>query len=90
MQVDELKATVKELHDHGIEVVLDVVFNHTAEGNEKGPTTPFRGLDNQTYHMLTPTVLLQLQRHQQHAQLHNPIVRGLVLDCSLLGERISH
>jgi glycogen operon protein len=54
MQVDEFKALVKELHKNGIEVILDVVFNHTAEGNEHGPYISFRGLDNQTYYMLTP------------------------------------
>ena len=48
MQVDELKNLVKHLHRAGIEVVLDVVFNHTAEGNELGPTISFRGLDNRT------------------------------------------
>ncbi len=43
MQVDEFKALVKELHRNGIEVILDVVFNHTAEGNEMGPTSPSAG-----------------------------------------------
>ena len=54
MQVDEFKTLVKELHRNGIEVILDVVFNHTAEGNERGPTISFRGIDNKTYYMLTP------------------------------------
>ena len=54
MQVDELKGLVKALHQNGIEIFLDVVFNHTAEGNEKGPSISFRGLDNRTYYMLTP------------------------------------
>src|SRR5581483_9912276 len=54
MQVDELKALIKDLHENGIEVILDVVFNHTAEGNEQGPSISFRGIDNQTYYMLTP------------------------------------
>ncbi len=43
---------VRELHKSGIEVILDVVFNHTAEGNELGPTLSFRGLDNSIYYML--------------------------------------
>jgi isoamylase len=54
MQVDEFKATVRELHRSGIEVILDVVYNHTAEGDERGHTISFRGLDNKVYYMLTP------------------------------------
>jgi isoamylase len=50
----ELKTLVRALHDAGIEVVLDVVFNHTAEGNELGPTLCFRGIDNATYYRLLP------------------------------------
>jgi len=52
MQVDELKNLVKRLHANGIEVMLDVVFNHTAEGNEHGPYISYRGIDNKTYYML--------------------------------------
>jgi isoamylase len=51
-QVDEFKAMVKSLHAAGLEVILDVVFNHTAEGNELGPTLCFRGLDNGAYYRL--------------------------------------
>jgi isoamylase len=50
--VDEFRDLVKALHKAGIEVILDVVFNHTAEGNENGPTLSFRGLDNQIYYIL--------------------------------------
>ncbi|MGN6546928.1 MAG: glycogen debranching protein GlgX, partial [Aureliella sp.] len=50
--VDEFRDMVKALHRAGIEVILDVVFNHTAEGNEDGPTFCFRGIDNPTYYML--------------------------------------
>ena len=50
--VDEFRDLVKALHKAGIEVILDVVFNHTAEGNDQGPTLSFRGLDNQTYYIL--------------------------------------
>jgi isoamylase len=53
-QVREFKEMVKALHRAGIEVILDVVYNHTAEGNEMGPTLSFRGLDNQTYYRLVP------------------------------------
>ncbi|HXU88358.1 MAG TPA: glycogen debranching protein GlgX, partial [Methylomirabilota bacterium] len=53
-QVNEFKTMVKTLHDHGIEVILDVVYNHTAEGNHRGPTFCFRGIDNEAYYRLTP------------------------------------
>ncbi|MFI6038619.1 glycogen debranching protein GlgX [Streptomyces sp. NPDC051315] len=51
-QVAEFKAMVKALHAAGLEVILDVVYNHTAEGNEKGPTLSFRGIDNASYYRL--------------------------------------
>jgi glycogen operon protein len=51
-QVNEFKRMVRALHQAGIEVILDVVFNHTAEGNELGPTLSFKGLENQVYYML--------------------------------------
>jgi isoamylase len=51
-QVNEFKQMVRALHQAGIEVILDVVFNHTAEGNELGPTFSFKGLENQVYYML--------------------------------------
>jgi glycogen operon protein len=53
-QADEFKQLVKDLHAAGIQVILDVVFNHTAEGGEDGPTLSFRGIDNKTYYMLLP------------------------------------
>jgi isoamylase len=53
-QVREFKETVKALHREGIEVILDVVFNHTAEGNQLGPTLSLRGLDNHAYYRLSP------------------------------------
>ena len=52
-QVNEFKTMVKELHKAGIEVILDVVYNHTAEGNHLGPTLSFRGIDNSSYYRLT-------------------------------------
>ena len=51
-QVEEFKQMVKDLHSAGIEVILDVVYNHTAEGNQMGPTLSFRGLDNEVYYRL--------------------------------------
>ena len=53
-QVSEFKAMVKALHEANIEVILDVVYNHTAEGNELGPTVGFRGIDNASYYRLVP------------------------------------
>ncbi|HLK49797.1 MAG TPA: glycogen debranching protein GlgX, partial [Bryobacteraceae bacterium] len=53
-QIGEFKAMVKALHRAGIEVILDVVYNHTAEGNQMGPTLSFRGIDNSTYYRLVP------------------------------------
>ena len=70
MQVDELKTLIKELHRAGIEVMLDVVFNHTAEGDQRGPYISFRGIDNQTYYILTPEgYYYNFSRLRQHAEL---------------------
>ncbi|MCB1180980.1 MAG: glycogen debranching protein GlgX [Chlamydiia bacterium] len=52
--IKEFKTLVRELHKNGIEVILDVVYNHTAEGNEKGPTLSFKGIAGDAYYMLTP------------------------------------
>lgn len=82
MQVDEFKALVKTLHKNGIEVFLDVVFNHTAEGNELGPTISFRGCDNKTYYMLTPDgYYFNFSGTGNTLNCNNPIVRSMVLDC---------
>ncbi|MDO4805603.1 MAG: alpha-amylase family glycosyl hydrolase, partial [Lachnospiraceae bacterium] len=54
LEADELKALIRELHANGIEVLLDVVFNHTAEGNEDGPVISYKGIDNRTYYLLAP------------------------------------
>ncbi len=62
---------VRALHAAGIEVILDVVYNHTAEGNQLGPTLSFRGIDNATYYRLAPrrpALLHRLHRLRQHAQ----------------------
>ncbi|MCL5666112.1 MAG: glycogen debranching protein GlgX [Candidatus Thermoplasmatota archaeon] len=53
-QVKEFKSMVRTLHDNGLEVILDVVYNHTAEGNHLGPTISFRGIDNSVYYRLSP------------------------------------
>ncbi|MEV6605482.1 glycogen debranching protein GlgX [Kutzneria sp. NPDC051319] len=82
MQADEFKNMVKQLHRAGIEVILDVVFNHTAEGNELGPTLSFRGLDNSVYYMLTPDgYYYNFSGTGNTLNCNHPIVRGFVLDC---------
>ncbi|HEC69922.1 MAG TPA: glycogen debranching enzyme GlgX [Candidatus Omnitrophica bacterium] len=82
MQVDEFKALVKELHKNGIEVILDVVFNHTAEGNENGPYISYRGIDNKTYYLLTPDgYYYNFSGCGNTLNCNNPIVRNMILDC---------
>lgn len=82
MQVDELKALIKELHKNGIEVILDVVFNHTAEGNEKGPYISYKGIDNKTYYLLTPEgYYYNFSGCGNTLNCNNPIVRNMILDC---------
>jgi len=77
-----LKALVKELHRNGIEVIMDVVFNHTAEGNEKGPYISYRGIDNKTYYMLTPEgYYYNFSGCGNTLNCNNPIVRNMILDC---------
>ncbi len=81
-QVDEFKALVKELHRNEIEILLDVVFNHTGEGNEHGPTLSFRGLDNSTYYMLTPQAeYLNYSGCGNTFNCNHPVVRDFVLNC---------
>lgn len=82
MQVDEFKALVKELHKHGIEVFLDVAFNHTGEGGEDGRTISFRGIDNKTYYMLRPDGSYQnFSGCGNTMNCNNPVVRSMVMDC---------
>ncbi len=78
----ELKCLIKALHDNGIEVILDVVFNHTAEGNEKGPTFCFKGLDNNVYYMLTPDGnYYNFSGCGNTLNCNHPIVHQLILEC---------
>ena len=80
--IDEFRDMVKALHRAGIEVILDVVFNHTAEGDQHGPTFCFRGLDNNAYYILE-------QDHSRYANFtgtgntlnaNHPVVRRLIID----------
>ena len=82
--VDELRDMVKALHKAGIEVILDVVFNHTAEGNENGPTLSFRGIDNSTYYILDSEDPSQYHNYSgcgNSVKANHPVVGGLILDC---------
>jgi len=82
MQVDELKTLIRDLHKNGIEVILDVVFNHTAEGNENGPYISYRGIDNKTYYMLTPEgYYFNFSGCGNTLNCNNPIVRNMILGC---------
>jgi glycogen operon protein len=82
LQVDEFKSLVRELHAAGIEVVLDVVFNHTAEGDEHGPTLSFRGLDNRVYYLTGPDGrYLNYSGCGNTLNCNHPVVRNFVLDC---------
>jgi glycogen operon protein len=82
-QVREFKQMVLALHQAGIEVILDVVFNHTAEGNEYGPTLSFKGLENRVYYMLEDGG----RRYRNYTGCGNtlngnhPIVRELIFHC---------
>lgn len=82
MEADELKNLIKQFHKNGIEVILDVVFNHTAEGNENGPYISFRGIDNRTYYLLTPEgYYYNFSGCGNTMNCNNPVVRNVVLDC---------
>ena len=97
-QVPEFKGMVKALHEAGIEVILDVVYNHTAEGNHKGPTLAFRGIDNGSYYRLvdddpahyydtTGTGNSLLMRHPHVLQLIMDSLRYWVLEMHVDGFR---
>lgn len=81
--VNEFKEMVRELHRAGIEVILDIVFNHTAEGNERGVTISFRGFDNSVYYMLEDN-----KRYYRNfagcgntMNCNHPVCRTFILDC---------
>ena len=83
-QITEFRDMVKALHKAGIEVILDVVFNHTAEGNHMGPTISFKGLGNNAYYLLHPT---QPEYYMDYSGCGNtvnanhPVVQKFILDC---------
>jgi isoamylase len=80
----EFRDMVKALHRAGIEVILDVVFNHTDEGNQLGPTFSFRGIDNRTYYFLVPWDLQQYMDFSGCGNTFNcnhPIAQKLIVEC---------
>jgi isoamylase len=82
--VVEFKTMVRALHSAGIEVILDVVFNHTAEGNETGPLLCLRGIDNLVYYRLNPADLRTYENFTgcgNTVNCEHPRVRALIVDC---------
>ncbi|MDF1615131.1 glycogen debranching protein GlgX [Desulfurivibrio dismutans] len=82
-QVREFKEMVKALHAAGIEVILDVVYNHTAEGGADGPTISFRGIDNTIYYLLDPVTreYLNFSGCGNTVNCNHPWVRHVIMDC---------
>lgn len=79
---DELKSLIKALKENGIEVIIDVVFNHTAEGNEMGPCFSFKGIDNNVYYMLTPDAhYYNFSGCGNVMNCNHPVVRSFIIDC---------
>lgn len=79
---DELKALIRDLNSNGIEVILDVVFNHTAEGNEQGAFFSFKGFDNRIYYMLTPDgIYYNFSGCGNTLNCNHPVVQKLILEC---------
>lgn len=79
---NELKQVIRELNENGIEVILDVVFNHTAEGNEHGPFFSFKGVDNNIYYMLTPDgKYYNFSGCGNVLNCNHPIVQQFILNC---------
>jgi isoamylase len=82
-QIREFKSMVRAFHQAGIEVILDMVFNHTAEGDEHGPTWSFRGIDNPTYYILEPGTgkYVNYSGCGNTVNCNNPVVRDFIVDC---------
>jgi isoamylase len=83
-RVNEFRDLVKALHKAGIEVILDVVFNHTDEGNEFGPTHSFRGIDNRTFYLLdpgNPAVYMNYSGVGNTFNANHPVPQKFIVDC---------
>ena len=78
----ELKELIRTLNDNGICCFLDVVFNHTAEGNEEGPTFSFKGYDQSLYYMMSPDgKFMNFSGCGNTLNCNHPLVRQMILDC---------
>jgi isoamylase len=94
--IEEFKTMVRELHNAGIEVILDVVYNHTAEGNEGGPTLSFKGLDNPNYYSLCGESDAPKRFYRNYSGTGNtlnagsPVVQRLVLDSLIYWSKVMH
>ncbi|MGD0470805.1 MAG: glycogen debranching protein GlgX [Terriglobales bacterium] len=89
----EFRDLVKALHQAGIEVILDVVFNHTDEGNQQGPTYSFKGIDNRSYYFLVPWALqyyMDFSGCGNTLNCNHPLVGKLVMDCLRYWVRETH
>ncbi len=90
-QLDEFRAMVSALHNAGIEIILDVVFNHTSEGGENGPTLSFRGIDNAVYYMLDERgAYRNFSGCGNTLNCNHPLVRDFILDCLRYWVTIMH
>lgn len=79
---DELKSLIKKLHEEGMEIILDVVFNHTAEGNANGPCISLKGFDNKVYYMLTADgQYYNFSGCGNTLNCNHPVVQNMILDC---------
>jgi isoamylase len=93
LHLKEFRDAVKALHKAGIEVILDVVFNHTDEGNQMGPTFCFRGIDNQSYYFLVPWAKQYYMDYSGCGNTFNcnhPMVEKLILECLLYWVNETH
>jgi len=98
-QVNEFKTLVRELHKEGIEVILDVVYNHTGEGNQLGPTLCFKGIDNPTYYSLAQNPDNPNEPYRFYLNdtgcgnmldVENPVVMDMVLDSLRYWAKVMH
>jgi glycogen operon protein len=82
-QVNEFKELVKQMHKAGLEVILDVVFNHTSEGGEGGPVISLKGLDNSIYYMLSPEKkdYMNFSGCGNTLNCNHPLTRTFIIDC---------
>ncbi len=88
--IDEFRDMVKALHRAGLEVILDVVYNHTAEGDERGPTFSFRGLENSAYYILENGRYANYSGCGNTLNANHPVVRRMILDSLRYWVQVMH